>query len=234
MQFMPYTQRKCGVGSLGQVVFYWTLVARHICRVFDLKPQLRPPISQQMAGRRDHQITLSKMQIAQIEEIFNLFDTDGGGTIDRSELELALVALGFQRKISAHKRLYKRKSATAEFVNSIASDGTVTLEEFTSLMMGEIKGSDPMDNVEAVFAILSQDDEHRESNGYITVAKLSAMCKAYEVSGCNISLLAIFTGHYRRRKGIELFFLVEIKSPKMPCTKSFIQHKHCFMLIAAL
>jgi Ca2+-binding EF-hand superfamily protein len=32
----------------------------------------------------------------QIKEIFDLFDTDGGGYIDRRELDLAMVALGFQ------------------------------------------------------------------------------------------------------------------------------------------
>ncbi len=33
----------------------------------------------------------------QIREIFDLFDTDGGGTIDRGELDFAMSALGFQK-----------------------------------------------------------------------------------------------------------------------------------------
>ncbi len=38
----------------------------------------------------------SNLTALQIKEIFDLFDTDGGGTIDRRELDLAMVALGFQ------------------------------------------------------------------------------------------------------------------------------------------
>ena len=34
----------------------------------------------------------------QIREIFNLFDTDGGGTIDKGELDFAMSALGFHVK----------------------------------------------------------------------------------------------------------------------------------------
>ncbi len=33
----------------------------------------------------------------QIREIFELFDTDGGGSIDRGELDFAMSALGFQK-----------------------------------------------------------------------------------------------------------------------------------------
>jgi hypothetical protein len=74
-----------------QVIFYWTLVARHLCRVFDHQPEARPPILERAVAREKHSISLSALQTTQIEEIFNLFDTDGGGSIDRSELELALV-----------------------------------------------------------------------------------------------------------------------------------------------
>lgn len=162
-----------------QVIFYWTLVARHICRVFDHQPELRPPILERTKAREKHNISLSVLQTAQIEEIFNLFDTDGGGSIDRSELELALVALGFQRKMKSRKD--RKGKATTEMIQSIAADGTVTLDEFTSLMMGEINGRDPMDNVEAVFTILSKSDGNRDADGLITVAKLNAACKEFEV-----------------------------------------------------
>ena len=162
-----------------QVVFYWTLLARHICRIFDQMPHLRPAVLERSTAREDHHISLSVSQLSQIEEIFNLFDTDGGGSIDRSELELALVALGFQRKISNEKKTTK-SSATSEMIQDIASDGTVTLEEFRSLMMGEIKGRNPMDNVDAVFTVLSR-SEDQSSCGLITVAKLNAACKQYQV-----------------------------------------------------
>jgi Ca2+-binding EF-hand superfamily protein len=77
-----------------------------------------------------HEIKLSDTQLAQIHEIFDLFDTDGGGSIDRRELELALVALGFQKegpaKPSPGKMLLKGSSS----VDSIVQDGTVSRAEF--------------------------------------------------------------------------------------------------------
>jgi Ca2+-binding EF-hand superfamily protein len=39
---------------------------------------------------------LSDAQEAQIREIYYLFDTDCGGTIDMQELNCAMIALGFQ------------------------------------------------------------------------------------------------------------------------------------------
>ncbi len=75
-----------------QLVFFWTLVARHISRCFDARPHLRPPATTTAdadAGTNVH-IALSEAQEAQVKEIFYLFDTDGGG------LNFAMVALGFQ------------------------------------------------------------------------------------------------------------------------------------------
>ena len=42
------------------------------------------------------------MWLVQIREIFNLFDTDGMGTIDKGELDFAMNALGFHSKHSQH------------------------------------------------------------------------------------------------------------------------------------
>jgi hypothetical protein len=42
---------------------------------------------------------LSDAQEALIREIYYLFDTDGGGTIDMQELNCAMIALGFQVNI---------------------------------------------------------------------------------------------------------------------------------------
>ena len=154
--------------------------------MFYTMPHLRPPILERSTAREEHHISLSDLQTAQIEEIFNLFDTDGGGSIDRSELELALVALGFQRKV-ANEGGNKESKATSEMIQDIASDGTVTLDEFTSLMMGEIKGRDPMDDVEAVFTVLSQQSDG-QADGLITLAKLAAVCKRFQVVPYSIFL----------------------------------------------
>ena len=102
-----------------------------------------------------HHIALSKAQEEQITEIFNLFDTDGGGTIDRSEMDFALVALGF------HSAKSKRKNGA--FVEDIIGDGKVTLEEFSALMMGELSGRDPQEMLRAAFFVLSAPDGNTQT-----------------------------------------------------------------------
>ncbi len=55
----------------------------------------------------------------QIHEIFNLFDTDGGGTIDMGELDFAMSALGFSAK-AGHQQTDSEAKAALE---AIAADG---------------------------------------------------------------------------------------------------------------
>jgi hypothetical protein len=59
----------------------------------------------------------------QISEIFNLFDTDGGGSIDLGELDFAMNALGFRAK-QADGSSDKDNEAKAA-LDAIAADGSV-------------------------------------------------------------------------------------------------------------
>jgi hypothetical protein len=110
----------CGA-TRAQLVFFWTLVARHISRCFDAQPQLRPqpPPAQATAASKDadaganSHLALSEAQEAQIREIFYLFDTDGGGTIDTRELSSAMVALGFQASRPSSRRAFRPSSCRA-------------------------------------------------------------------------------------------------------------------------
>ena len=161
------------------MVFYWTLVARQLARCFESKPQLRPsptPLPDSISAA-DFQISLSSAQQNQIREIFELFDTDGGGFIDRKELQFALSALGFQQE----NQMKQRNTETADLLDSILSDGTVTLAEFTALMTGEVMGTNAYEDVQAVFAALSVSDGESRHNDLITLGKLEAACLKFEV-----------------------------------------------------
>ena len=57
----------------------------------------------------------------------------------------------------------------------------VTLEEFSALMKGELSGRDPMQTVRAVFSVLSRPDGKRESDSLVTLEKLLAINKEFEV-----------------------------------------------------
>jgi calcium-binding protein CML len=173
--------------AISQVIFFWTLIARHLCNCFDMNPELEPPgplppLPSDFA--ESHQIALSDSQMAQIADVFDLFDTDGGGTIDAKELDYALVALGFQSK--AAKSTKARNDPT--ITRLLEGDGQVTLEEFGALMTGEVGGSDPRDRLRAIFATLSREDIVKGpegalagSPGLITLPKLEAGLREFKV-----------------------------------------------------
>ena len=137
--------------------------------IFDTKPHLCPELPPSQSRRENFAIRLSKQQEGQIEDIFKLFDIDGGGTIDRHELNFALVALGFGDK------------AGSALVDNIIADGEVTLEEFKSLMKGELSGKDPWEELRSVFAVLSRDDGDTANRNFITLDKLKAVSREFQV-----------------------------------------------------
>lgn len=135
---------------------------------------MKPKISS--ADKR--QISLSKQQEDQIKEVFNLFDTDGGGTIDREELKVAMTALGFQDKSKVGRQ---QESERVRF-ESIDADrsNSVCLEEFRTLMKGELVISDPMEEVRAIFKAISCVDGN-DSSDTITLNKLRTATHKFKV-----------------------------------------------------
>ncbi len=164
-----------------QAIFFWTLVVRQITRCFEQTPELQPPATPmgQAIDTSNYKTTeLSSTQADQIREIFELFDTDGGGCIDQKELQFAMTALGFQTQ--DNKRHDKHQEAV-EVMNTLISDGKVTLEEFTALMTGELSGQDPYDEARSAFALLSRPDSNSQYDGLITFSKLEAVCRELQV-----------------------------------------------------
>merc|ERR1712072_1493428 len=60
---------------------------------------------------------LTEDQVAEIKEAFDLFDTDGSGSIDTNELKVAMKALGMDAKSDEIRKL----------INDIDSDGDGTI-----------------------------------------------------------------------------------------------------------
>jgi Ca2+-binding EF-hand superfamily protein len=127
------------------------------------------------------QIALSPQQEAQIFEIFQLFDTDGGGTIDRGELSAAMYALGFKETAEVMGRdSIGSGDRSSSWASSRPDD--ISLEEFTALMKGEINGRDPLEEIRLVFAVLQKPDgpvdEHPD---LVTLAKLQRSCRDFQL-----------------------------------------------------
>ncbi len=181
--------------TLDQVIFYWTLVARHLSRSFDLSPDLRPQPTELpfLSKTANHQISLSNAQVNQIKEIFELFDTDGGGSIDRKELEFAMSALGFQSQASESNLPQSNKTAAAasakNLLDTIVGDGKVTLTEFIALMTGEVLGRNQYEEAQTVFAVLYGEERH---DNLVTLGKLEAACKAFGVLVLNMLCFHFF------------------------------------------
>jgi Ca2+-binding EF-hand superfamily protein len=130
------------------------------------------------------QIALSPQQQAQIHEIFQLFDTDGGGTMDRGELSAAMYALGFMDNTERRRR---DSNSSGDLSSSWAVPGSstsdeISLEEFTLLMKGEINGRDPLEEIRLIFAVLQKSDSLNDQHpDIITLAKLQRSCREFQL-----------------------------------------------------
>ncbi len=167
---------------MDQVVFFWTLVVRQLIFAFEKKPQhlvpVPTPLGDEMKISDLKKTALSNSQAAQIHEIFDLFDTDDTGTIDPEELQFAMSALGFQTEENFRDTTHKEEQ---DVVDTLMSDGQVTLEEFSALMTGELGKQDPFEEARKAFTILSRSDGNIRYDGLITLSKLEAVCTEYKV-----------------------------------------------------
>ena len=119
------------------------------------------------------QIVLSPQQEEHIREVFELFDIDGGGTIDRQELRVAMCALGFEGS---------ETSNPSRGVKGHSFDGseTLTLEEFTTLMKGELLLADPLEEIRAIFAAVSGIEKDGDPTT-ISLGKLRLAAQKYHI-----------------------------------------------------
>merc|ERR1712227_347565 len=86
---------------------------------------------------------LTDDQIQEIREAFDLFDTDGSGTIDAKELKVAMRALGLDAKKDEIRRM----------INDIDKDGSGTIDfnEFLNMMTARMGDRDSREEIVKVF-----------------------------------------------------------------------------------
>ncbi|KAL6961490.1 putative calcium-binding protein cml13, partial [Sarracenia purpurea var. burkii] len=111
---------------------------------------------------RHHGLPPQKRQ--EIKEAFELFDTDGSGTIDAKELNVAMRALGFEM--------------TDEQINQMIADvdkdgsGAIDFDEFVHMMTAKIGERDSKEELMKAFHILDQD-----KNGKISATDIKQIAK---------------------------------------------------------
>ncbi len=107
---------------------------------------------------------LTEEEIMEIKEAFDLFDTDGGGTIDPKELKAAMTSLGFEAK---NQTIY-------QMIADLDADGSgaIDFDEFLELMTARISDKDNREDIEKVFKLF--DDE---KTGFISIKNLRRVAK---------------------------------------------------------
>jgi Ca2+-binding EF-hand superfamily protein len=107
---------------------------------------------------------LSEEEIEEIREAFNLFDTDGSGTIDPKELKAAMQSLGFEAK---NQTIY-------QMISDIDKDknGNIDFEEFLDMMTAKMSDSDSRADIQKVFGLFDDDQ-----TGKISLRNLKRVAK---------------------------------------------------------
>ena len=85
----------------------------------------------------------------EIKEAFDLFDTDGGGTIDPGELKAAMTSLGFEAK---NQTIYQMISDLDE-----DGSGTIDFDEFLDMMTARMSDKDSREDIQKVFKLFDDD-----------------------------------------------------------------------------
>jgi len=99
-------------------------------------------------GKKQKELTDEQKQ--EIKEAFDLFDTDGSGSIDSKELKVAMRALGFEPK----------KEEIQKMISDVDDDGsgTIEYEEFLKMMTHKILNRDPKDEILKAFRLFDDDE----------------------------------------------------------------------------
>ena len=106
----------------------------------------RPPARGVRKGRTE----LTEEQKQEIKEAFDLFDTDGSGSIDAKELKVAMRALGFEPK----------KEEVRRMIAEVDKDGSGTIEfpEFLDMMATKMAERDPREEILKAFRLFDDDE----------------------------------------------------------------------------
>merc|ERR1711915_136953 len=107
---------------------------------------------------------LTEEQKQEIREAFDLFDTDGSGTIDAKELKVAMRALGFEPK----------KEEIKKMIQDIDKEGSGTIDfnDFLKLMTQKMSEKDSREEILKAFRLFDDDE-----TGFITLKNLRRVAK---------------------------------------------------------
>ena len=107
---------------------------------------------------------LTEDEIEEIKEAFDLFDTDGSGSIDPRELRAAMQSLGFEAK---NQTIYQMITDLDKNKNN-----NIDFEEFLDMMTARMSDKDTREDINKVFRLFDDD-----TSGSITIRNLRRVAR---------------------------------------------------------
>ena len=107
---------------------------------------------------------LTEDEIEEIKEAFDLFDTDGSGSIDPKELRAAMQSLGFEAK---NQTIYQMITDLDKNKNN-----SIDFEEFLDMMTARMSDRDTREDINKVFRLFDDD-----GTGTITIRNLRRVAR---------------------------------------------------------
>jgi len=107
---------------------------------------------------------LTEDEIEEMKEAFDLFDTDGSGSIDPKELRAAMQSLGFEAK---NQTIYQMITDLDK-----NKSGNIDFEEFLDMMTARMSDKDTREDIAKVFRLFDDD-----CSGQITLRNLRRVAR---------------------------------------------------------
>ena len=107
---------------------------------------------------------LTEDEIEEIKEAFDLFDTDGSGSIDPKELRAAMQSLGFEAK---NQTIYQMITDLDK-----NKSGNIDFEEFLDMMTARMSDKDTREDINKVFRLFDDD-----TSGSVTIRNLRRVAR---------------------------------------------------------
>nr|XP_060634956.1 uncharacterized protein LOC132776873 [Anolis sagrei ordinatus] len=109
--------------------------------------KITPSTAQRKKSGLKHE--LSEDQKQEVKEAFDLFDTEGNGTIDIKELKVAIRALGFEPK----------KEEIRKMIAELGKEGSsvIEFEDFLTMMTKKMSEKDTQEEILKAFRLFDED-----------------------------------------------------------------------------